>query len=91
MVLTVSGTLTDDALIGAVTVRAYLDLDPAFNQLWTGKGIDMRFDGHTQFVTVGSAVGFESCPVPTCGRRWSPSWGSGRHTARPREHRVEPR
>ena len=46
-------------------VRAYLDLDPAFNQLWQASGIDMRFGGHTHFVTVGQAIGTPACPVPT--------------------------
>ncbi len=71
VLLNVSGMLVDEALVDPVPVRAYLDLDPAFNQLWHEvEGIDMRFDGHTHFVTVGLSVGREGCPVPTCGRRW---------------------
>ena len=54
-------------------VRVYLDLDPAFNQLWQVSGIDMRFDGHTHFVTVGQAIGSPDCPVPTCGFEWIPT------------------
>jgi hypothetical protein len=71
VLLNVSGMLTDQSLLDAVPVRAYLDLDPAFNQLWQDvEGIDMRFDGHTHFVTVGLSVGSEACAVPTCGRQW---------------------
>ena len=67
----VSGMLTDPALIEAVPRRVYLDLDPAFIQLWHAEyGIDMRFDAHTHFVTVGLALGSDACPVPTCGRKW---------------------
>ena len=74
VLLNVSGMLTDEALLKAVPVRAYLDLDPAFNQMWHGvQGIDMRFAGHTHFVTVGLALGTDGCPVPTCGRRWIPT------------------
>ena len=74
VLLNVSGMLTDEALLEAVPVRAYLDLDPAFNQLWHGvEGIDMRFDGHTHFVTVGLSLGTDGCPVPTWGRRWIPT------------------
>ena len=74
LLLNVSGMLTDEAILGAVPVRAYLDLDPAFNQLWHDEeGIDMRFDGHTHFVTVGLALGTDGCQVPTCGRRWIPT------------------
>ncbi|MBA2446644.1 MAG: hypothetical protein H0V51_01320, partial [Chloroflexi bacterium] len=52
-------------------LRIYLDLDPAFNQLWHAtEGIDMRFAGHTHFVTVGQAIGTPECAVPTCGLDW---------------------
>ena len=72
--LNVSGMLTDEALIGRVPVRVYLDLDPAFVQLWhAAEGIDMRFAGHTHFVTVGQAIGRPGCDVPTCGREWIPT------------------
>jgi hypothetical protein len=66
----VSGMLTDTAVLGAVPRRVYLDLDPAFNQLWHESGIDMRFDGHTHFATVGQTIGQPACGVPTCGREW---------------------
>jgi hypothetical protein len=73
LLLNVSGILTDPALFGEVPVRAYLDLDPAFNQLWQEQGIDMRFAGHTHFVTVGQAIGEPGCPVPTLGLDWIPT------------------
>jgi hypothetical protein len=67
----ISGLLTDDALITRIPVRVYLDLDPAFNQLWSAvQGIDMRYAGHTHFVTIGQAIGDPDCPVPTCGLTW---------------------
>jgi hypothetical protein len=70
LLLSVSGMLTDPDVIDAVAVRAYLDLDPAFNQLWHAvDGIDMRFDAHTHLVTVADAVGGDS-PIPDCGRDW---------------------
>jgi hypothetical protein len=63
--------LTDEALIENIPHRVYLDLDPAFTQLWhTAQGIDMRFSGHNRFVTVGQAVGHHWCDVPTCGLTW---------------------
>jgi hypothetical protein len=70
LVINVSGILTDQELLGSFPVRAYLDLDPAFNQLWDEDGIDMRFDAHNRFVTVGQALGTPECPVPTGGREW---------------------
>lgn len=74
ILLNISGMLTEPALMEAIPVRAYLDLDPAFNQLWHAvDGIDMRFGGHTHYVTVGLAIGQPDCPVPTCGLRWIPT------------------
>jgi hypothetical protein len=70
LLLNVSGLLTDEALAGPVPVRAYLDLDPAFNQLWHAQRIDVRFAGHTHFVTIGTELGHADCPVPDCGISW---------------------
>jgi hypothetical protein len=74
VLINISGMLAEPALTEQVPVRAYLDLDPAFNQLWhAAEGIDMRFDGHTHFVTVGQAIGTPGCAIPTCGRTWIPT------------------
>ena len=66
-----SGMLRDPELVGATPVRVYVDLDPAFNQLWHAvDGIDVGLDGHTHFITVGQSLGKSGCSVPTCGVRW---------------------
>jgi hypothetical protein len=53
------------------SMRIYVDLDPAFTQLWfEAEGIDPGFDRHDRFVTVGAALGTPACSVPTCGRTW---------------------
>jgi hypothetical protein len=70
LLLNISGILTDPDLIAHIPVRAYVDLDPVFNQLWHESGIDMRFAAHNRFVTVGQALGTPECPVPTVGRDW---------------------
>jgi hypothetical protein len=71
MLINISGMLADQALIGNIPVRVYLDLDPVFNQLWHAtQGIDMGFAGHTHFVTIGQAIGQPDCMVLTCGLRW---------------------
>jgi hypothetical protein len=71
LLINVAGMLTDERLTAHAPLRAYLDLDPAFTQLWQeAQGIDMRFAGHTHFVTVGQAIGRDGCAVPTCGRAW---------------------
>jgi hypothetical protein len=69
MVLNISGTLSLDA-IATIPIRVYLDLDPAFNQLWHQSGIDIHLEGHTHFVTVGQAIGRDGCDVPTHKLDW---------------------
>src|SRR3954452_23384171 len=71
LMINISGMLTDTTLIKRIPTRVYLDLDPGFVQLWHAtQGVDMRFDAHTHFATVGLAIGTESCDVPLCGREW---------------------
>jgi hypothetical protein len=71
VLVNISGLLTDPELLRHIPVRVYLDLDPAFIQLWHAvQGIDMRFAIHTHFVTIGRAIGKPDCTVPTCGRAW---------------------
>lgn len=70
LLINISGMLADGNLLQKIPVRVYLDLDPAFIQLWHAQGIDMRFGGHTHFVTIGQSIGQPGCPVPTCGQAW---------------------
>jgi hypothetical protein len=71
VLVNISGLLTDEALTEDIPLRVYLDLDPAFTQLWQAvEGIDMRFAAHSHFVTVGQAIGDPDCEVPTCGLEW---------------------
>jgi hypothetical protein len=73
LLINISGMLTDPALFEAIPRRVYLDLDPAFNQLWQAvEHIDMRFERHTHFFTVGGLIGTAACNIPTCGRVWQP-------------------
>lgn len=70
LLVNISGMLRDERLLERIPVRAFLDLDPGFNQVWHETGSDMGLDLHTDFLTVGQRVGDEGCPVPTCGRNW---------------------
>lgn len=71
LLLNISGSLADGDLLARPAVRVYVDLDPAFTQLWHAvQGIDMGLEGHDRFVTVGQAIGERGCPIPTCGREW---------------------
>lgn len=70
ILLNISGMLRDPALTEPVPRRAFLDLDPAFNQMWQAQGIDMGFDRHSHFATIAWNIGQTGCTVPTCGRTW---------------------
>ena len=70
LLLSISGMLTDPDLIEAVPVRAFLDLDPAFTQLWNAEGVDLRFDAHTHFVSLADRIGAPDSPIPDGGREW---------------------
>ncbi len=73
VLINISGILTDENLMAAARTKVYLDLDPAFNQLWHAQGIDMHFEGHDCFVTVGQAIGTPDCTIPTSGIDWIPT------------------
>jgi len=70
LLLNVSGMLAVPELLESVPVRAYLDLDPFFNQHWHLQGADMRFAAHTHFVTVAAGIGGPENEVPTLGHEW---------------------
>ena len=74
VLLDISGTLGDGDLFSRVPIRVYLDVDPAFTQVWEAQGVDMRTASHTHFVTVGQAIGSADCTVPTGSRNWIPTW-----------------
>lgn len=71
LLLNVSGMLAYSELLEPIPVRAYLDLDPFFNQQWHLQGAEMRFEGHTHFVTIATAIGEPGCAVPTLGFEWT--------------------
>jgi hypothetical protein len=70
LLLNVSGMLAAPELLEPVPVRAYLDLDPFFNQHWHLQGADMRFAAHTHFVTVAAGLDEPENEVPTLGLDW---------------------
>jgi hypothetical protein len=70
LLLNISGMLRDERLLAPIPVRAFLDLDPGFNQVWQASGEDMGMDLHTHWVSVGQLVGAAGNPIPTCGHEW---------------------
>ena len=58
-------------LFGPRTIKAYLDVDPAFTQLWVEVfGSDMNLDGHDVFLTVGTAMNSPEALIPKLEREW---------------------
>lgn len=74
VLLNLSGRLSAGVLHDRVPVRAYVDLDPAFTQLWREcEGVDVGLPGHTHYLTVGLGLGGPGCSVPTGGVDWIPT------------------
>ncbi len=73
LLINISGMLRDERLLEPIPVRAFLDLDPGFNQVWHETGNDMGLDLHTHFLTVGQSLGREGCSIPDCGKSWIPT------------------
>lgn len=60
-------------LIPDQVTKAYLDMDPAFTQLWAETcDVNMNFEGHDVFLTIGMNVNGRSANYPKAGREWIP-------------------
>jgi hypothetical protein len=71
VLINISGKLRDADLTGTARRAVYVDVDPAFTQLWHSvQQIDMGLDGHTHFVTIGQNINHMAHEVPTLGREW---------------------
>jgi len=69
--LNISGHFRSKALEFPRARKIYLDLDPAFTQIWVDTyQTDMNFAGHDLFFTVGSRLGKEGCRAPDLGMTW---------------------
>ncbi len=62
-------------------MRAFLDIDPGFGQMWTELGLARPFAGHDRHVTVGGRIGEPDCAIPTCGLDWIRDPAAGRALA----------
>jgi hypothetical protein len=62
LLLNVSGMLDDPELTSGIRTRVFLDLDPAFCQVWLAQGAVSSGD-HTHFVTVGTRVHETNLPL----------------------------
>ena len=71
VLINLSGLLQDRELTESIPLRIYVDLDPGFTQLWHSvEGLDLGFEGHNRFVTIGKTLGEPGCRVPTGDIDW---------------------
>ena len=69
----ISGHFKRRELLDIVPERIYVDLDPAFTQIWAEiYQSDMNLDGHDKFVSIGRHLGEKKCRAPLAGRQWLP-------------------
>ena len=72
--LNYSGQFKRLDLLGPKTCKAYLDVDPAFTQIWVEVcNSDMNFEGHDVFLTVGTTLDRPTALIPKVGRDWIPT------------------
>ncbi len=85
LLIDVNGYLEDEELREAPAVAAFLDIDPAIQQMWQSLGQASIFGRHDLYFTVGDNIGGDGSLVPTCGVEWIPTrppvvlerWGEG--------------
>lgn len=70
LLVNISGHLRRTEILRRVRLRAYVDLDPGYTQVWHAEGRDVGLPGHHHHFTVGCNIGTRGCLVPTCGIRW---------------------
>jgi hypothetical protein len=69
----ISGHFRGRDLLAAPRRRVYVDLDPAFTQIWSKVyGVDMDFAAHDLFFSIGRNLGRDKCRAPTAGIDWRP-------------------
>ena len=70
--LNLSGHFKRPDLVAGASARVYVDLDPAFTQIWSEVyRSPMNFAGHNAFWSVGLSMG-RGAKVPDTGHDWKP-------------------
>jgi hypothetical protein len=70
LMLNVNGFVDDPEVMDLVGLRAYLDIDPGFGQMWQALDLHDMFAGHDVHITIGERIGRPDCTVPTGGLDW---------------------
>jgi hypothetical protein len=70
LLLNVNGFVTDPEVLSLAPLKAFLDIDPGFGQMWGTLGLHDPFQGHDAYVTIGERIGRPDCRIPTGGLEW---------------------
>jgi len=71
LLINITGHLTLEPLMRRLRLKAYVDLDPGFTQLWYAAGnAGPRLAGHDFYFTIGENIGTPACSIPTGDIRW---------------------
>jgi hypothetical protein len=72
LLLNISGHLPPTSVLCSIPIRAYVDVDPGFTQIWAHQ-TDMHLGRHNRFFTVGQNVVGPDYPIPLQGVDWQPT------------------
>lgn len=70
VLVNLSGRWRDHDLLSTIPIRVFVDLDPAFTQLWHEQGAELGIAEHTHHVTVGAGLTLPNELLPTAGVEW---------------------
>jgi hypothetical protein len=72
LLVNLSGHLRDRDLLQRPRVRAFVDLDPGYTQIWQAQGHDVGLAGHEHHFSVGTNVGTSAWTLPSGDVVWHP-------------------
>ena len=70
LLLNVMGFFDAGEILSRARLKAFLDIDPGFGQMWKALGLHDLFVGHDAYVTIGENIGKPTCEIPTVGIDW---------------------
>jgi hypothetical protein len=72
LLVNLSGHLRNPDLLRRPHVRAFVDLDPGYTQIWHAQGHDVGLAGHQHYFSVGTNVGTPAWTLPSGDLSWRP-------------------
>lgn len=70
LLVNLGGHLRNRELLRRPRVRAFIDLDPGYTQIWHAQGYDVGLAGHDHYFSVGANVGTRAWTLPSADVRW---------------------